>query len=52
MFKHIKLNNHHKCDQTTTTNVKEHLRSAIYVALKWGRAKEQGDMPRRNLMHQ
>lgn len=41
-----------KFDQTTTTNVKEHPRSAVYGALKWGRAKEQGDMPGRNLMHQ
>lgn len=41
-----------KFDQTTTTNVKEHLRSAVYGALKWGRAEEQGDMPGRNLMHQ
>lgn len=45
-----------KSDQTTTTNVKEYLRSAVYGALRWGRegqsAKEQGNMPGRNLMHQ
>lgn len=43
-----------KSDQTTTTNVKEYLRSVVYGALRWGRegqsAKEQGDMPGRNLM--
>lgn len=43
-------------DQTTARNVKEHLKSAVCGALRWGRerqaAKEQGGMPGRNLMHQ